>query len=119
MRADLIWNTKEGEFSWRHFSVLAAIYSVIGDNVKPVLINRNMIRCRALGYKTPGVMTTALSERTDGARPLTDPQIKYDLDRLQQWGYFARVNPAAHSRRAYFSHRLTQEKMIQAIAEKE
>ena len=111
------WEVINGTgMDYRGFSVLCAIYCVIGRKAYPVLITRDRIRAAALGYKSPkmlfdelGKLTEAgemlLAKRTDGARPLTLDQARWTIEKLRDAGHFAKASPNA--RQTYFSHRMT------------
>ena len=107
---------------YRVFSILCAIYSVIG-NKEYARITRDCIRARSMGYKKASelfsdksVLTpngeALLAERADGARPLTTDQIRYSLDKMEI-GHFARV--VASNREVYFSHRMNRDTLSETI----
>jgi hypothetical protein len=111
------WEVLNGTgMDYRKFSVLCAIYCVIGAKAYPVLITRDRIRAAALGYKSArmlfdefGKLTEAgerlLAQRIDGARPLTLNQVRSTIKKLNEAGHFAKASPNA--RQTYFSHRMT------------
>ncbi len=99
----------------RELAVLAAIYSVIGNKRRPVLITRQTIRQRALGYKTRAIFERELPRRTDGASPLTEWQLRSVLDSLAARKFFRR---ATHGRRqTYYSNRMTDKQFLEALVE--
>jgi hypothetical protein len=109
MRMDAVLEAMTGSMTWRDFSVLAAVFSVIGWKPFPVLVHRSMIRARGLGYKSPSVMQAELVGRND-VQPLTEKQIRLTLDSLESSGWFARVQASA--RKVYFSNRMTRDAVI-------
>lgn len=123
IRAEFVFEVRDGTgLSYRHFSILAALYSVIGDSYRPVLINTPFIQCRSLGYKTSEVMNAEIGNRADGVtKPLTRQMIRDDLDKLESKFFFVSANPAQKSRRRYFQHlsRMTRERLVAEIAERE
>jgi hypothetical protein len=116
LKTDLVFEARDGVgIIPRELWVLAAIYSIIGRKQGPVLITQDRIRCRALGYKTQAVMAAELSRREDGAKPLSDWQLRSLLDRLQARKFFARVT---YGRRlSYYSHRMTEKELRKAVVE--
>jgi hypothetical protein len=112
----LVFETRDNHgMSYREFSVLCAIYSCIGAKKYPVRITRDKIQCRQLGYKSPAIMQAELPNRKDGAQPLTLRQINLTVDKLHERGFFARAR--ANERQTFYSHRLTQEQIEQALME--
>jgi hypothetical protein len=116
IRAGLVWEARGGVgITPRELWVLAAIYSVIGRKPGPVLITQDRIRRCALGYKTKAVMEKELSRRKDGAKPLSDWQLRSLLDRLQARKFFARHT---YGRRlSYYSHRMSSKMLLKAVIE--
>ncbi len=110
MRHDLVFKTMNGGMTWRDFSTLAAVYSVIGDKDFPVLIRRTLIQARQAGYKSPAVM------KTENAKPLTLDQIRYTLDSLENAGCFCRIQ--ASRKCVYFTHRMTRKAATEALTRK-
>ena len=92
VRIKLAWWFKARDhkgLTFREFSVLCAIYSCIGDK-KAAQITQERIRRCALGYKTAPVMEDEIDQRTDGARPLTERQLRDTITRLHRNQFFAR-----------------------------
>ena len=117
VRHDLFFEARDGKgVSYPEFTVLAAIYSVIGDKKSPPRICQSTIRHRALGYKSPTVQEAELGRRTDGAQPLTEWQLRRTLDRLHERKLFARFT---YGRRlTYYSHRINDQELRAAIVER-
>jgi len=97
-----------GRMTWRDFSTLAALYSIIGVKPYPVQVHRSMIQARQLGFKSPSIMRAVLEQQKD-LRPLTVNQIRYTLDSLENAGWFARVQ--ASRRKVFYSHRMTRDEI--------
>ena len=117
VRHDLFSEARDGKgVTYREFTVLAAIYSVIGDKKSAPLICQDTIRHRALGYKSPAVQEAELGRRTDGALPLTEWQLRRTLDRLHERKLFARFTYARHL--TYYSHRMNDQELRAAIVER-
>jgi hypothetical protein len=108
IKKDLLFDVRDGGISWRDFSTLCAVYSLIGAKPYPVLIHRSMVIARQLGFKSPAIMNSELPARDD-LTPLTEKQVRLTLDSLEIAGWFARIQ--ASRRCVYFSHRLTREEM--------
>lgn len=117
IRKDWLFKARDRRgLTYREFMVLTAIYSVIGNKDEPVLITQDVIRARALGYKTAAVMAVELSLRKDGQTPLTDWQLRDTIARLHRNKFFAR---ATYGRRlTYYSNRLSQDELRQRIVER-
>ena len=114
IRNDLLWDCVHGSMTYRDFSVLCAIYSVIGAKEYPVIITRDRIIAGQLGYKSPSIMTPeALTSRTDGAKPLTVKQVRKTLDELEHRSLITRIQ--ASKRKVYFSNRMSRDEMRQAV----
>ena len=98
----LLWQARdEHNPTWRDFSTLLAINSVIGFKNSPTRITREMIQARRLGYKTPAVMKAELPTRKGGTLPLTVKELRTTLDHLERMKFITRCQG---SRRAvYFS----------------
>ena len=65
MRRDLLFKVRDGQMTWRDFSTLAAVYSIIGGKPFPVLVYRSMLQARQLGFKSPAIMAIELAGRDD------------------------------------------------------
>jgi hypothetical protein len=114
LKSSLVFEARDrGGITPRELWVLAAIYSVIGRKQGPVRITQDRIRCRALGYKIQAIMAAELSQRMDGAKPLSEWQLRSLLDCLQARKFFARVT---YGRRlSYFSHRMSEKELRKAV----
>ena len=100
---------------YREFAVLCAIYSSIGTK-QLAMITRNTIIRRALGYRKAAIMQAELGTRSDGAKPLTERQLRDTVSTLHQNNFFAR---ATYGRRiTYYSIRLKADALRKAIADR-
>lgn len=114
IRNDLFWDCINGGLPYRDFSVLAAVYAAIGSKTFPVRVTRDRIQAGAMGYKTKATMTPeALAQRTDGATPLSENQIRYTLDHLEATTLLTRVQLSP--RKVFFSNRMTAEQMREQL----
>ena len=60
MKKSWLFDTRDGHgITYREFSVLCAIYSVIGDKELAVITRERIRRC-ALGYRTAAILETEL-----------------------------------------------------------
>jgi hypothetical protein len=115
-RKDLVFEVRDNQgMSYREFAVYCALLSCIGAKEHPVRVIRKQIQCRMLGYKSPSIMGTEIARRKDGAMPLTPRQINYTLDKLYERKFFVRARP--NRRQTYYSVRLTQEQLENALVE--
>lgn len=117
MKTTWLLDSRNGEM-FKHpldFHVLCAVYSAIGNSAKPVRITRDMIRCRCLGYTSIQQMQELLPLRRDSMLPPTDKAIRCSIERLLERGFFVRFRPSAKTRHVYFSNRMTQEELAEAV----
>jgi hypothetical protein len=114
IKRELLFEARDGKgITPRELTVLAAIYSVIGCKAGPVLITRERIRRRVLGYKTRAVFEAEFSQRLDGAQPLTEWELRSEVDRLHERGFFKRITYG--QRQTYYSHRMTATEFQMAL----
>ena len=113
IKKDWLFATRDGKgISYREFSVLCAIYSVIGQK-DLAIVTRENIRRRALGYRTAAIMKAELRTRADKGQPLTERQLRDTIARLHENLFFARCTVAR--RITYYSIRLKEEELRQQI----
>jgi len=112
--AELLWGCHNSDSpSFREFSVLCAVNSVIGFKKSPVLIRRQMLIARQLGYKSPAVM---LAEIRPDQKPLTTQELRTILDRLETRELVFRC--WASPRNVYFSNTLKPDELRKAVQER-
>lgn len=115
IRSDLFWEARNGEMDYRRFSVLCAVYSVIGSK-DYCRVTRGRIIAGALGYKSAAMMTPeVLAQRTDGVRPLTENQVRRTLDDLENASLFVRIQVS--KRKVVFSNRLSRKELKAGVFE--
>lgn len=116
LKTKFVFEARDGTgVSARELSVLAAIYSIIGNKQGPVWITQARIRRCALGYKSAAVMKIELPKRRDAACPLTEWQLRSLLEKLTARKFFARVTYGR--RQTFYSHRMTQSALRKAVIE--
>ena len=82
---DVLCDAVKGKIPFREFSVLCAVFSIIGREPW-YIIRRNRVRAAALGYSSPKALfdkdgnliaagISLLESRQDGAKPLTIKQV--------------------------------------------
>jgi hypothetical protein len=94
----LLWEAHNNTgLTYREFSILCAINSVIGSRRStPRRITEPSIRVRAAGFKSWTVANRELpSEESRKARLLTPYQVRYTLERLHERRLFARARVGA------------------------
>jgi hypothetical protein len=94
----LLWEAHNNTgLSYREFSVLCAINSVIGNRRSvPRRITEPSIRVRAAGFKSWRVATCELArDESRKAQLLTPPQVRYTLESLHKRKLFARARVGA------------------------
>ena len=111
-----LFNARDGHgLTYREFSVLCAIYSVIG--IKELAqVTQPRIRRRALGYRTAAIMQAELPRRADKAQPITERQLRDTIARLHRNKFFARCTVAR--RITYYSIRLDNEAFRKKVLER-
>jgi hypothetical protein len=128
--AELFWSChNDQDFSFREFSTLCAVNSVIGFKKTPVIIRRAMIIARQLGYKTPQVMAAEIMQsrgrrgdfdnpapQKSKRRPLSVQQLRDTLDNLEKRDLFRRCQPGR--RTVYFSTTLDLTELRAAVKER-
>lgn len=111
-----LFNTRDHHgLAYREFIVLCAIYSAIGDK-KFTGVTREVIRRRALGYRTAVIMQAELPRRADTAQPLTERQLRDTIARLHRNKFFARCTYAR--RVTYYSIRLDDTALRSSVIDK-
>ena len=93
----LLWEAHDHDgLTYREFSILCAINSVIGDRSTPVRITEGTIRIRAAGYKSFSVVRQELNrDKSRAAQLLTPHKARYTLERLHERRLFARARVRA------------------------
>ena len=93
----LLWEAHDKTgVSYREFSILCAINSIIGSRSTPMRITEPSIRVRAAGFKSWTVAQSKLpSDESRRARLLTEHQLRYTLGKLHQRKFFARARVGA------------------------
>lgn len=113
--SELLWGCHDrDEPSFRDFSTICAINSIIGFKKSPVLVRRGLIIARQLGYKTPAVMQAELKKRKD-QKPLTVQQLRDTLDRLETRELICRYQ--ASRRNVYFSTTIGYDDLKNSVTE--
>jgi hypothetical protein len=123
--SDLLGEAKKRLFEFRDFSVLLAVYAIIGDKAYAI-VRRDRVRAGALGYssasalfdsegKLTGEGSSLLIKRQDQLRPLTTNQIRYTLDRLHDRKFFCRIQPKRCGRAVYFSRSLSHDGLAEKL----
>ena len=116
LKTELVFEARDGTgITPRELFVLAAIFSIVGKKQGPVRITQARIRHRALGYKTNAVCENEISRRRDGAKPLTEWQLRSLIECLHTRKFFARAT-FAH-RLTFYSHRMTDAQLRKAVIE--
>jgi len=94
---NLLWEAHSNAgLTYREFSILCAINSVIGKrHCKPMRITESSIRVRAGGYKSWTVLNRELAQRPSLAQLLTANQVRYTLEKLHARKFFARARVGA------------------------
>lgn len=113
IRNDLFWEAVKGEMDYRRFSVMCGVYAVIGSK-DYCRVTRDRIRAGAMGYKSAGMMTPeVIAQRKDGAKPLTENQVRRTLDDLECSTLITRVQVS--NRKVVFSNRLSRKEITEKV----
>ncbi len=94
----LLWEADNNTgLTYREFSILCAINSVIGNRrSRPIRMTEPSIRIRAAGYKSWRVANQELArDQSRRGQLLTRHQVRYTLERLHERGLFARARVGA------------------------
>ncbi len=114
IRNDIFWDAVRDArepgcgMSWRNFSALCAVYSILGDK-SYMRICRDRIIAAALGCKSSKIMPRMMRHRQDRAKALTVKELRITLDKLEKEGFFCRAHPSR--RRTYFSNQIPAEEL--------
>jgi hypothetical protein len=113
IRMDWLFAARDGRgINYREFTVLCAIFSVIGRK-KWAIVTRLDIQRRALGYRNQDILMAELPNRIDGAQPLTLRQARDTIAQLHLNKFFARCTVAR--RITYYSIRESDELLRKSI----
>src|SRR5262249_23514584 len=96
----LLWEAHNNTgVTYREFSILCAINSVIGNRCfSPRRITEPSIRVRAAGYKSWTVANRELArDESRNKQMLTADQVRYTLERLHERKFFARARVGART----------------------
>jgi hypothetical protein len=113
IRNDLLWDAIAGQMKYRDFSVLCALYAILGDKAF-FPITRSRIIAGAMGYKSIKLMKpSVVKARADKAKPLTPKQVRLALDELVRRSLVFRVQ--ANRRQVFYSNRMDRDTLEQRI----
>lgn len=116
IKRDLVFEARDNKgVDYRELSVLAAIYSVIGRRRQPVRITRQTLIYRALGYRSQAIMDAELGSRKDGAKPLTEWQLRTTLRHLVE-RHFVQSHTYGQ-RQTYFGVGMTRKEFREQLIE--
>lgn len=104
-----------GGMSYREFSVLCAVNSIIGAKKFPVAVRRDLVKVRAMGYKSAAVAKAIKGKRKDGIKEMTDWQIRATLEKLHMLGFYARAHDTHARRSTYYSNKMSDTELRAAI----
>ena len=91
----LVWDCLNGSLSYRDFSLICAINSVLGRSKKPRRITEPDVRVRAAGYKSWKDFQADVPAEQRKAKLLTEDKVRYSLERLHKRKFFARIRVSA------------------------
>jgi hypothetical protein len=110
---ELFWECRDrDEPTYREFTTLCGINSIIGFKKTPVLIRRGMVIARQLGFKTPAVMEAEL-KKNPALKPLTTQQLRNTLDHLEARDLLRRCQATRTC--VYFSTTMPDEELRAAV----
>lgn len=99
--AELLWECLAGKMSYRDFTVICAVNSVLGKDGSPQLVRRSLLLARAAGFKTPNQYGKGCTPHFKARPKVTEDQLRWTLDKLEKRNLFSRVQ--ASPRNVYFS----------------
>ena len=116
IRTEWLFDVRDARgLTYREFSVLCAIFSVIGKKTM-AKVTQLRIRRRALGYRSLEILVAEMDNRPDKARALTVRQAKDTIARLHCNRFFSRCTVAR--RFTFYSIRLSDEELRKKLLEK-
>ncbi len=101
-----------GSMSWREFRVLAGLYSVLGSKAYSV-VPLSMIHARCCGCSSQRMLAVEVYNKE--VDPLSIKQVRLTVEKLWMLKWFARVTPDPHGRATYYSHRMTEDELMDRI----
>jgi len=108
---NLLFETRDGKFQYKSFTVLCAIQSIIGKRKPFIRITKDRIRYRMWGYKSKDI---AQMEMNGEQSLLTDRQLKRIIDFLHAKKLFSKFTYAR--RQTFYSTRLAYEELVTAVS---
>src|SRR6516162_1735461 len=95
----LFWEAHDNTgLTYREFSILCAINSIIGSRPTPMRITEPRIRVRAAGFKSWKIAQSELpTKEAREAKLLTVDQVRYTLSKLHQRRFLARARVGART----------------------
>lgn len=115
VRNDLIWNIikdDQKQLTWRQFSNLCAVYSVIGGH-QMTCVSYERIGAMAMGYNS----VMARDADKAGKFQLTTRQTAWTVKQLEDERFFVSASP--NGRHNFYSNRLSKDELISALIERE
>ena len=106
----LSFETRDGEFPYRLFSVLCAIQSIIGKTAKFKRLTKERIRYASIGYKSKVI---AQKEITPEQILLTDRQLGTTIEMLHAKKFFSKFTYA--NRQTFYSTKLDDNRLFEAV----
>ena len=102
LRQDLFWDLKEKKLDWRDWSILSAIYAMLGGHPSKVRICYSQINALALGFNSVTQIGDKLKQLT-----LTPRQTQITVDKLNRRNLFAKYS--INGRHNWYSHKPQEE----------
>ncbi len=107
---NLLFETRDGKFQYKSFTVLCAIQSIIGKRKPFTRIIKDRIRYRMVGYKSKDI---AHKEMNGEQLLLTDRQLGTIINFLYTKQFFSKFTYAR--RQTFYSTRLTDEELREEV----
>jgi len=95
--SNIFWECYKASLTYRDFSIICALNSIIGASKRPKRVTEPSIRVRAAGYKSWNVLRAEVSEDRWPAILLSRDKIRYSLSVLHGRGLFARARIGART----------------------
>jgi len=95
--SNIFWECYKASLTYRDFSIICALNSIIGASKRPKRVTEPSIRVRAAGYKSWDVLKAEVPEDSWPTVLLTPDKIRYSLSVLHRRSLFARTRTGART----------------------
>ena len=112
LRANLLWDARDGQFTWRELAVLCGIYAGVGA-AQAKRLSYARISTLSVGYDNREALKGSDAEEYE----LSPKRMRATVAKLHQRGLFVAACP--NGRHRWYSNRLSMDGLIDYLAERE